>query len=292
MVGDRDFFSLKRADVEAWIKAGKAKGWAPGTVKRRSVALQGIHTRLLIAFDMPASSVWRKLDYGFDAASDDADARLPFNADHLAALDKYLDAGGVNDTVKRILEIMRFTGLGAKEVAGLRVLDFVLDDPTPRVVIRPHEGRRLKTKSRKRTIPLLGRALTAAQEAVDAASGEFVFVRAMKTNTAQTISAKCNAVIRAAGIPRSRRLSAYSFRHGIGEAMKVAKLSEDVRKYVLGHARKSVTEGYGSSAPMRADLAKDLAKAHACLGQVDDSIYEPEELMRQEAGSVGGVGPP
>jgi integrase len=287
MVGDRDFFSLKRADVEAWIKAGKAKNWAPGTIKRRSVALQGIHTRLLIAFDIPASSVWRKLDYGFDPASEDSDNRLPFNSHHLKALDSYLDAGGVNANVKRILEIMRFTGLGAKEVAGLRVRDFVLDDPTPHVWIRPHEGRRLKTKTRKRAIPLLGRALVAAREAVASASGEFVFVREMKTNTAQMLSKNCNVVIRAAGVPRSPRLSAYSFRHGLGEAMKVAKLSEDVRKYVLGHARSSVTEGYGSSAPMRAELAKDLAKAHACLGQVDDSIFEPYELMPAEPANIG-----
>lgn len=31
-VGDRDFFDLKRADVELWIKKAKASGWAPGTV--------------------------------------------------------------------------------------------------------------------------------------------------------------------------------------------------------------------------------------------------------------------
>ncbi|MDZ4693411.1 tyrosine-type recombinase/integrase [Terricaulis sp.] len=280
-VGDRDFFELKRADVELWIKKAKAFGWAPGTVKRRSVALQGIHSRLLIAFDLPASSVWRKLDYGV-AAGGAADDRLPLNAEHLKALDAYLPKA--KPRTRHALTLMKLTGIGPKELIGLRVRDFVFDHAIPHVIVRPHDDRRLKTATRSRSVPLIGEALKAAKAAVKAAPGEFVFVKEVKTNSAQSLSALGNEVIRAAGIPKSPRLTCYSLRHGIAEAMQQANVRENLRKYVLGHSQKGVTAKYGASAPMLAELASELTRAHGFLGRVDDSIYEPGELMPKKGG--------
>lgn len=279
-VGDIDFFALKRGHVEKWIKGARARGWSDATVKRRTVALQGIHSRLLIAFDLPASSVWRKLGLNDTASADD---RVPLNAAHLKALDSHL--GRKKTKAALALTIMRYTGVGPKELVGLRKRDFVLDHATPHVIVTPHEERGLKTDTRKRSVPLLGPALTAAKLLVKEAPSEFVFVKRMTANAAGSLSALGNKTLRAAGIPKSKRLTCYSLRHGLAEAMKLAGVREDLRKYVLGHSQSGVTEKYGASAPLLAETATALAEAHKLLGKIDDSVYEPSELM---AGPTSG----
>lgn len=276
-VGDIDFFALKRAHVEKWIKGARARGWSDATVKRRTVALQGIHSRLLIAFDLPASSVWRKLGLNDTASADD---RVPLNAAHLKALDSHL--GRKKTKAALALTIMRYTGVGPKELVGLRKRDFVLDHATPHVIVTPHEERGLKTDTRKRSVPLLGPALAAAKTLVKQAPSEFVFVKRMTANAAGSLSALGNKTLRAAGIPKSKRLTCYSLRHGLAEAMKLAGVREDLRKYVLGHSQSGVTEKYGASAPLLAETATALAQAHKLLGKIDDSVYEPSELMLSE----------
>ena len=283
-VGDTDFFALKRAHVEKWVKAAKArkssgatdKKWSDATVKRRTVALQGIHSRLLIAFDLPASSVWRKLGLNDTASADD---RVPLNLAHLKALDSHL--GRKKTKAALALTIMRYTGVGPKELVGLRKRDFVLDHTTPHVIVTPHEERGLKTDTRKRSVPLMGPALAAAKTLVKQAPSEFVFVKRMTANAAGSLSALGNKTLRAAGIPKSKRLTCYSLRHGLAEAMKLAGVREDLRKYVLGHSQSGVTEKYGASAPLLAETATALAQAHKLLGKIDDSVYEAGELMTE-----------
>lgn len=277
-VGDLNLFDLRRADVEKWVKLARARGWSDATVKRRSVAIQGIHSRLLIAFDLPASSVWRKLDLTSAGAADD---RVPLNTAHLKALDGYL--GKKKTKAALALTLMRFTGIGPAELVGLRKRDFVLNHATPHVIVRPHEERGLKTDTRARSIPLVGPALGAAKAAVNAAPSEFVFVKTMTKNAPGSLSALGNKTLRAAGIPKSPRLTCYSLRHGLAEAMRLADVREDQRKYVLGHSQTGVTAKYGASAPLLEELATALAKAHGFLGRVDDSIYEPTELMNDAA---------
>lgn len=153
---------------------------------------------------------------------------MPLNAAHLEALDKYL--AKAKPRTRHALTLMGYTGIGPKELIGLRVRDFVLDHATPHVIVRPHDARRLKTATRSRSVPLIGDALKGARAAVKDAPGEFVFVKAVKPNSAQTLSAHENEALRAAGIPKSPRLTSYSLRHGLAEAMKQANVREDLRK--------------------------------------------------------------
>ncbi len=282
-VGDRDFLNLKRADVEAWIIKARGRDWSESTIKRRTVALQGIHTRLLIGLDLPLSSAWRKLGL----TDSDEKARIPFNASHLGAIEQHLASTKKSgrhlatfQRRKRMLILMKYLGLGPAEAGGLRKRDFVFSHKTPHVIIREHDDRTLKTgKIRQRTLPLIGEAIAVAREACDAADGELVFVPKDQKFDAGRMSQDLAKEIRAAGIPKSPRLVPYSFRHGFEEAMKLAKVRPGLMKYAMGHAASGISDKYGAPAPLLAELSKELKRAYRYFGHVDDSIYEPHELM-------------
>lgn len=276
-VGDVDFLNLKRADVEEWMRKARERGWSDATIKRRTVALQGIHTRLMIGLDRPLSSAWRKLGL----KDSGADAKQPLNAAHLEALEAHLPK--LPARLRQMFVLMKYLGLGAKEIGGLRARDFVFDHKVPHVIVRPHEGRGLKTATRGRSLPLIGEALTVAREAVKSSKGEMVFVPKGSTLNPQGISQRLAKEMRNAGIPKSTRLTPYSLRHGFEEAMKLANVRPGLIKYAMGHAGSGITDKYGASAPQLTELSRALAKSYRYFGKIDDSIYEPHELIPRKA---------
>ena len=58
------------------------------------------------------------------------------------------------------------TGLRVKECCGLKKSDIFLEDSHPYLVVYRNPFRRLKNKSSRRFVPLVGVALKAAQEAI------------------------------------------------------------------------------------------------------------------------------
>jgi len=168
--------------------------------------------------------------------------RVPFNADHSALIDAHLAKEKVPAALARIIRTMKFTGAGPSEICGLELPDVILNAEVPHIWIRANAIRSLKTKSRERSIPLVGAALNAMRAAVEAAKGPGVFYQ-VNTFDKTGPSTKLNALLRAAGIPKSKRLSAYSFRHGVKQALVQAGAREDLARYLMGHTgRTYITE--------------------------------------------------
>ena len=93
-------------------------------------------------------------------------------------------------------------------------------------------------------------------------------------------SAKLNAMIRRAGVPKSRRLTVYSFRHTMKEAMRSAGVADHVQRRVLGHAGQGVADRYGSPQVRLSEACDALERAMAHLGDVDSAIYSAKERMK------------
>lgn len=85
-------------------------------------------------------------------------------------------------------------------------------------------------------------------------------------------------MIRRAGVPKSRRLVIYSFRHTLEEAMRAAGVKEHTQKRIMGHTDNSITGRYGAPAGMLDELQAALQKASPLLGNVDKSISSEDEL--------------
>lgn len=294
--GDADIFTIKRADVTGWLAASKGEGLAPSTIVRRLGALRALVNRTFADREYGGANPFagHKIKGGAGSAGD----VLPFSKAMLARIGAYVASSSrLRPETRNILQLMKGTGGGDAEVGGLALSDVNLGAEVPYVWIRANDLRGLKVKAesegknpRDRRVPLVGDALAAAQDAVKRAK---VRAKGMDPDKvplftgfkvdgrgADSISAKLNNAIRAAGVPKSRRLVAYSFRHTMKEALRSAGIADHVQRRLLGHAGEGVADRYGSPATRLREARDALALAMAHLGDVDDAIYNTAERMK------------
>ena len=240
IIGDKDVREITRADVAEWLaKVGEKQ--SPATVKRRYGALRGMINRTFLDLEHQGRNPFER--HKIEGGSGRNDDRLPFSREMLEKIDSYLDASKrLKPETVNILKLMKATGAGPGEIGGLSLADIVIDGAEiPYVWIRPNEIRGLKNDAvRERRIPLVGKALDAAKDAVMRAK---VYAKGKLPEQVQvfqsynqgergadSISAKINNVIRRAGIPKSPRLVAYSYRHTMKEALRSAGVADHVQR--------------------------------------------------------------
>jgi len=138
---------------------------------------------------------------------------------------------------RAIVEICAELGARPKEIMTREPADIVLDAPIPHVKIRPNKhGRRLKTKSSERDLPLVGAALRAFQKYPNG------FPR-YREKTSSAITA-INKYFRNNKImPEGRTL--YSLRHAFEDRLLVLGTQEKVKKILMGHSRGKIDYGDG-----------------------------------------------
>ena len=221
-----------------------------------------------------------------------ASDRLPFNRAMLARIDKHLATNKrTGDETKNVIRIMKGTGAGPAEVGGLAVSDVILDSEVPYIWVRPNALRGVKgdTDARDRKVPLIGEALEAARDALKRAK-----VRSKRKGPdstpvfpgfgrngrgADSMSAKLNKCLRSAGVPRSKRLTAYSFRHTVKEALRSAGVLDHIQRRLLGHSGHGVPDRYGAPQIRLAEARDAMEKALEHLGDVDPANYSEAERL-------------
>lgn len=208
-----------------------------------------------------------------------ADERMPFNHQHLALIDAQLRSNSIDPDVRSVIRLLRVTGCRPMEIAGLTKADVFLDDPTPWIWIRKNGVRRLKTKTSQRRIPILPEVITDLRLLSDAVNGHETPLFPTRLTNTTSLSYHLSSVLKAAGIPRSRRLVPYSFRHTVAEALKVSSVPDYHTKAIMGHADQTMTGIYGAGGVDIGDLLLSLQTAIARLGDVPDYVYRPEELI-------------
>jgi integrase len=289
VAGDPDIRAVTRQDVIDWLAHEERKGLAPATIRRRLEAIRAMVNRVLLDLDHDGRNPFEKqrVKGGRGGAGD----RLPFSREMLAKIDEYLATSRrVRHETRSALRMMKCTGCGPAEIAGLVLSDVDLDGEIPSIWIRPNALRGLKTEARDRRVPLVGDALQGARDACRLAR-----LRSPRTNPdrlalftsfrtdgrgADTVSAKLNKAIRAAGIPKSPRLVSYSYRHTMKEALRSAGVADHVQRRLLGHAGHGVADRYGSPHGRLAEARDALVRAMDHLGDVDERIYRADERVQ------------
>lgn len=288
-VSDKSITSITRADAATWIASqGKL---APATIERRLGTLRALVNRAFLDMDHSGRNPFErhKINGGGGAASD----RLPFNTAMLAKIDSFLTSNKrLGHETVNILRIMKCTGAGPGEIGGLTVADVSLDSKVPYIWIRKNALRGVKASVRDRQVPLIGAALDAAKDAVKGAVARSkgkapdhvaLFTSFRLDRGADSISAKLNKCIRSAGVPKSPRLVAYSYRHTLKEALRSAGVADHVQRRLLGHAGHGVADRYGSPRARLSEAMDALEAALECLGDVDDSIFSERERLGKDS---------
>lgn len=144
-----------------------------------------------------------------------------------------------------IWRVLAGTGCRLGEVTGLRIEDIILEGKYPHLSIEGHLGRRLKTTSSARLVPLVGDALDAARESVSlpGRSGP-AFPSYGRYRGSDAASAILMKHLRE--ITNDKKHVVHSLRHRMKDKLRLAGITKDIQDVILGHACSSVGEGYGS----------------------------------------------
>jgi len=283
--GDKPVTQIARGDVVAWLSAMEAKGFAPGTIQRRLGSMRALLNRAFLDCEIDAKNPFEK--HKVKSGGGTADDGLPFNGAMLAKIDSYLTANQrLGHETRNIIRMMKGTGAGPAEIGGLVLSDVSLDSEIPYIWVRANAVRGLKTGDvRDRRIPLIGEALEAAKDAkaraknADPDTTQLFETFGKGGRGADWISSKVNKAIRAAGVPNSRRLTGYSYRHTMKEALRSGGIADHVQRRLLGHAGQGVADRYGSRHARLAEARDAIAAAMNYLGDVDGAIYRADEMV-------------
>ena len=287
--GSKDIRDIEIEDVAAWAKA-------TGGIDRYRKSLRTVIAAGFLNLKISQTNPFSLTAHREDTFKGDGE-RLAFHKSHLEAIDSYL-AGSkrVGRDVRNILRMMQYTGAGPAEIAGLMLGDVSLKPGDEYISIQKNEQRDLKVRrkrsakrdpARKRFIPLIGLALEAVKDALEHAQGDVIFPGFRKDRGAVSISGKLNDAIYAAGIykppkgkPRSR-LTAYSYRHTMREAMRTAGVADWLAKRIAGTEEKGTDAGYGARSSDRATMRAAIQSAIPKLGEIPETEYTKEELVIQ-----------
>ena len=142
----------------------------------------------------------------------------------------------------------------------------MLDHDIPHLVIARHDGRRIKSKSSERLVPLSGDALRAAVESLRVASGEaYLFPRYVKPRGPDAASA---ALMKHLKLVRTdSRQTVHSLRHNMKDALRLAEVTKGDQDTLLGHKSKDAGDIYygGEAARLQVSLRaiEKALKVHA-----------------------------
>jgi integrase len=205
--------------------------------------------------------------------------RLPFTEGHLKLIDAYLLRNDIDPHMRAYLRILKYTGARPLEIGGLMKSDVILDAPTPYLHIQVNALRGLKTKGSERRVPIMPEIMGEVSALVDNAAlpSTPLFPKGFHNTT--TLSNRGNKAIRAAGVPKERRLVVYSFRHTVNQAMLVSGAQPYLRHALLGHTEDSTNAVYGAGSVDLRELKKTMHAAFERLGEAPDYIYTPEEWV-------------
>lgn len=169
-----------------------------------------------------------------------------------------------------------YTGARLEELGQLRVSDVRVEDDVPFLAIEPGEGKRVKTRSSRRRIPihpeLLRLGFLTFVMSQREAGAERLFPELRPTSYGSLTAAWSKywgKHARELGVTDKRK-TFHSFRHGWKGAAR-AVMPEEHHDAITGHANGSVGRSYGRGVPLKV-LAESMAK-------VDHHIITLDRLL-------------
>ena len=244
-IGDKPIADVSREDGHALVKRLQKDGLATGSIRRNLKSVCAIMATYLRETESKRVNPFSEI--AIPNQGNDEEEAIPYTAGELAQL--VTAARSKLDDPRWIVLMVADTGARLAEIAGLAFDDIKLDDATPHIVIQPHPWRSLKNAPSKRTVPLVGNALWAAQQVVrNGAKGQrFAFPRYTneKTGTsAGSASATINKWIKGKVVGLDHTV--HELRHTMADRLRNARCPADVRLAIGGWSRPGEGENYGA----------------------------------------------
>jgi len=171
LAGDRDVSQYTREDAKLFVRYLEMKGNKTATIRRRINSLSAILNYAYAELDLDKRNPFSRLF--IKGEGEDSHKRGTFTNDQLKwGYDKALASGS---QIKLLMPLLGETGCRLAEIVGLKLED--IDLANDLIHIRPNSARRLKTRSSQRTLPLVGYAKLAIEQAFKQADDTYLFPR-------------------------------------------------------------------------------------------------------------------
>ncbi|MBZ9851219.1 tyrosine-type recombinase/integrase [Mesorhizobium sp. CA14] len=242
-----DLTELRRADARTVLDHMLRVVNSPSTVERYLNDIRAIINHALKEMDLGRiANPFTGLEVGSADDSETAkDKRRSLTQAELAAIRTRIDTLSRTDDLKHLWRILEGTGCRLAEVTGARTVDVVVDGELPHISVQWHEGRRIKTHSSRRKVPLVGEALEAAKAALKTAGeGALLFPRYGGATGPTSASGALMKHVRA--VVKDRKAAVHSLRHNMKDRLRVGGVPKATQDMILGHASGGVGETYGS----------------------------------------------
>lgn len=256
---------ISREDARGFRDSLFAGGLAPGSVNRELVIIKAIFNMAKREFEL---AVWVNPFNGITQQDDraDLDKRDKLSPEIRGAVLERLKKRSRGADFSRIWRLLDGTGCRLAEITGVRVGDIKLEAGLPHIDLVEIPERGLKTTSARRLVPLVGDALVAAKEAVEAsADGVFLFKRYARKGGPTAVSKSLMNHLRT--VSGDTRHVVHSLRHTMADRLAEAEVPQDVRNGILGHMQTDTgATTYGSRETRLRITTAAMKKAFGLVG--------------------------
>ena len=214
------------------------KGNKTATIRRRINSLSAILNYAYSELDLDKRNPFSRLI--IKGEGDDSFKRGVFaNGQLKQGYDKAIAS---DSQIKLLMPLLGETGCRLAEIVGLRLDDIELENDL--IHIRPNPARRLKTRSSKRTLPLVGYARLAMEKALKYSDEEYLFPRYIKDG-------ECKADHASAALNKWLKkdfdgLTAHCLRHTFRDRLRAVECPMDMIDQIGGWKTvSSIGNNYG-----------------------------------------------
>ena len=241
IAGDKPIDAYVRTDANALRDHLRGRGLSSQTIKRNLSNLRATMNFVFKELGLEPSLAFSGVYLGEDVTTVKRKPMATKDIQTLQALCRRTD-----DEPRWIIALLSDTGLRLSEALGLTKEDVHLTATKPYIDIRPRPWRRLKTRSSKRQVPIVGQALWALQRACEAAQGPLIFPKYCTPTTCKgnSASAALNKWL-SSKLQGADHIVLHSFRHSLRDRLRAVECPPDIIDDIGGWSKSGVGEGYG-----------------------------------------------
>ena len=238
LAGDRAVGEYMREDAKLFLRHLEMSGNKTATIRRRINSLSAILNYAYAELDLDKRNPFSRLF--IKGEGEDSHKRGTFTNDQLKwGYDKALAS---RSQIKLLMPLLGETGCRLAEMVGLKLEDIDLENDL--IDIRPNSARRLKTRSSQRTLPLVGYAKLAMEQALKQGDDTYLFPRYIRDG-------KCFATHASNALNKWLKkdfdgLTAHCLRHTFRDRLRAVECPMDLIDQIGGwKSVSSIGNGYG-----------------------------------------------
>ena len=224
------------------------RGLVSSTVKRVFAIIRAIINLSIQEYGLTCKNAFART---YIPDLEDSIKRQPIPIDIIRDIQK--ECMKIDDPNRWLIALISDTGMRLSEALGLKVSDIKLNEKIPYSNITPNPARRLKTKSSKRQIPLIGSSLWAAKQILLNVKGEFAFPHYTIKDYCYTNSASA-ALNKWLKTKTTKNFVIHSFRHSMRDRLRAINCPSEMIDQIGGWTSSNVGQNYGNGYSLKNSL--------------------------------------